>query len=106
MEPPSEKLEAALAALEGTAKALETELAGWRRRCLKAEGELEEGARRVPAMTSGDVTLLRPNDDRHVLVHPGADGGRLAALRRVIVVHVCTVGGGRNGAETKRPEDE
>jgi chromosome segregation ATPase len=41
------------------ANALEEELAGWRRRCLKAESELEEAARRVPAVTTGDVSLLR-----------------------------------------------
>ncbi len=46
-------------ALEATATALETELAGWRRRCLKAEAELEEGARRVPTITTGDAALLR-----------------------------------------------
>jgi chromosome segregation ATPase len=45
--------------LEATAKALETELAGWRRRCLKAEGELDEAARRVAPMTTGDAALLR-----------------------------------------------
>jgi len=59
LEPPSERLEAALGALDGTAKAVEAELAGWRRRCLKAEGEVEASARRVPPVTTGDLALLR-----------------------------------------------
>jgi len=49
----------ALAELERVARLLEDELAGWRRRCLKAETELEETKNRVPAVTTGDLTLLR-----------------------------------------------
>jgi chromosome segregation ATPase len=47
-----------LVALERTASALESELATWRRRSLKAEGDLEEAARRVPDVTTADVALL------------------------------------------------
>ena len=38
---------------------LESELAGWRRRCLKAETELDEGRSRAPSMTPADLALLR-----------------------------------------------
>lgn len=59
MESPSARRDEALTVLVKTAQALEAELATWRRRCLKAEAEIEEAARRVPAVTVGDVTLLR-----------------------------------------------
>ncbi len=55
----SEHPEQALAALERVAGLLEAELAGWRRRCLAAEGELAEAKNRVPEVTTGDVALLR-----------------------------------------------
>ena len=45
--------------LEAVARQLEEELAGWRRRCLKAETELEEIRSRVPPITAGDVALMR-----------------------------------------------
>jgi len=49
----------ALAELERIARLLEEELGGWRRRCLKAESELEESRGRVPQVTTGDLVLLR-----------------------------------------------
>lgn len=58
MESPS-AADAALADLERIAVLLEDELAGWRRRCLKAETELEDARHRVPQATSGDLQLLR-----------------------------------------------
>lgn len=38
---------------------LEEELAGWRRRCLAAETELEESRSRVPPVTLGDMNQVR-----------------------------------------------
>ncbi len=58
MESPS-AADAALAELERIAALLEDELAGWRRRCLKAETEAEDSRHRVPLATSGDLQLLR-----------------------------------------------
>ncbi len=55
----SEHPDQALAELERIAGLLETELAGWRRRCLKAESLVEEARNRVPEVTTGDVALLR-----------------------------------------------
>ncbi len=55
----SEHPEQALASLERVAGLLEAELAGWRRRCLKAEAALEAASNRVPEVTTGDVALLR-----------------------------------------------
>lgn len=55
----SEHPDQALAELERVAGLLETELAGWRRRCLKAESLVEEAKHRVPDVTSGDLVLLR-----------------------------------------------
>jgi len=60
---PSDDRDAALTALEQTAQALEGELASWRRRCLKAEAEIDEAAQRVPEVTSADVALLRRRID-------------------------------------------
>lgn len=59
MASPSERPDQALAELERMAGLLETELAGWRRRCLKAEAEVEAARKRVPDVTTGDLTLLR-----------------------------------------------
>ena len=50
----SEHPDQALAELERIAGLLETELAGWRRRCLKAEAEVEAAKGRVPDVTTGD----------------------------------------------------
>jgi len=55
----SERPDQALEGLERIAGLLETELAGWRRRCLKAEAEVEEARTRVPEVTTGDLALLR-----------------------------------------------
>ncbi len=55
----SEHPEQALVELERVAGLLETELAGWRRRCLKAESLVEGARNRVPEVTSGDLGLLR-----------------------------------------------
>lgn len=52
-------VDAALAEMERIAVLLEDELAGWRRRCLKAETDAEEARTRVPQVTSGDIQLLR-----------------------------------------------
>ena len=59
MASPSERPDQALDELERIAGLLETELAGWRRRCLKAEAEVEAAKGRVPDVTSGDLMLLR-----------------------------------------------
>jgi chromosome segregation ATPase len=45
--------------LDAAARRIEDELASWRRRCLKAETELEESRGRLPAVTSGDLALIR-----------------------------------------------
>lgn len=58
MESPSAP-DLALAELERVALLLEEELAAWRRRCLKAEAELEDARNRVPAVTVGDLALVR-----------------------------------------------
>ena len=55
----SERPDQALAELERVAGLLESELAGWRRRCLKAEAEAEAAKHRVPEVTTGDLALLR-----------------------------------------------
>jgi chromosome segregation ATPase len=51
--------EAAFAELERVAGLLEEELANWRRRCLKAEAEVEDARGRVPQVTAGDMALMR-----------------------------------------------
>ena len=48
-----------LTRLERVAQALEQELAGWRRRCMKAEAELEEARGRIGPVGSGDAVGLR-----------------------------------------------
>lgn len=63
MARPSDERDKVLEALERTAQALETELATWRRRCLKAEAEIEEAANRIPEVTTADVALLRRRID-------------------------------------------
>lgn len=45
--------------MERIAVLLEDELAGWRRRCLKAETEAEDARGRIPLATTGDMQLLR-----------------------------------------------
>jgi chromosome segregation ATPase len=45
--------------LERVASLVEEELAGWRRRSLKAEGELEEARTKVPPAAAGDIAQLR-----------------------------------------------
>ncbi len=55
----SERPDQALEELERIAGLLESELAGWRRRGLKAEAEVEAAKSRVPDVTTGDVALLR-----------------------------------------------
>lgn len=52
--------EPSLVELERIAALLEDELAAWRRRCLKAESDVEDARRKaeaVPAITSGDMQL-------------------------------------------------
>ena len=52
--------------LERIAVLLEEELAAWRRRCLKAEDDVEEAHQRaqaVPAISSGDMQLLQRRID-------------------------------------------
>lgn len=61
-----------LAELERVARLLEDELASWRRRCLKAETEIEEARNRVPAVTTGDLALLRQR-----VTEVEAENGRL-----------------------------
>ncbi|MEZ4457825.1 MAG: hypothetical protein R2882_14950 [Gemmatimonadales bacterium] len=48
-----------LGELEQIAAMLEDELAGWRRRCLKAETELDEARNRVPAVSPADLAAAR-----------------------------------------------
>lgn len=59
MGSPSERPDQALDELERIAGLLETELAGWRRRSLKAEAEVGAAKSRVPDVTTGDLALLR-----------------------------------------------
>ena len=62
----------ALADLERVARLLEDEMAAWRRRCLKAETEIEEAKSRIPAVTTGDLQLLRQR-----IAELEAENGRL-----------------------------
>lgn len=48
-----------VADLERIAGRLEEELAGWRRRCLAAEGDLEQSRDRVPQVTLGEMNQMR-----------------------------------------------
>lgn len=50
---------AQLEALERIAAAVAEEIAGWRRRCLAAEAELEELRARSASYLSGDLALAR-----------------------------------------------
>jgi chromosome segregation ATPase len=75
--------DAALAELERVASLLEEELANWRRRCLKAEGELEEARNRVPQVTTGDLTLIRQRVSE-LETENGALRGRISAAREQV----------------------